>query len=234
MLNTVERSLRFVSLLGIGDPIKLERFIAAHVDDASVVQALVRIAVEIGANEDDDGSVSETMDEVVEETSYIEALRERYLAVCRVGTRLQKVRRDFAHHTGVISEVDPVVRLISIPIHALGLNLAEVDARLSNIVPLFGDFELHRITIRDIRDEMFAHLNPWDQIMEDWARLSGDISDPYTVTPPCCATCTGIWHHASCPLTHGHFSSPKTAASMKAASTVRSRPGLNAIMSEAV
>jgi hypothetical protein len=49
---------------------------------------------------------------------------------------------------------------------------------------LFGDFELHRITIRDIRDEMFAHLNPWDQIMEDWARLSGDISDPYTVTPP--------------------------------------------------
>ena len=148
-----------------------------------MAKALVRIALEIGANEDDDGSVSETMDEAVEEISYIEALRERYLAVCRVGTRLQKVRRDFAHHTGVISEVDPVVRLISIPIHALGLNLAEVDARLSNIVSFFGDFELHRIAIRNIRDEMFAHLNPWDQITEDWARLSGDISDPYTVTP---------------------------------------------------
>lgn len=227
MLNTVERSLRFVSLLGIGDrippeiltgdaswepthihhhaarkrigahlvawqteqsvlmtdPVMLERFVAAHVDDEGIAKALVRMASELGCSGDDNGVVSETMDAAVDEVSYIEALRERYLAVCRVGRRLQKVRRDFAHHASVISEVDPVARLITVPIRSLGLNLAEVDARLSGVVSLFRDFEFHRTAIRDIRDEMFARLNPWDDITESWSRLSGDISDPYAVTP---------------------------------------------------
>lgn len=229
MLNTVERSLQFVSLLGVGDPIppevltgdaswqpsllhkaaarkrvgahvvawqmdrplesadsvKLERFIAAHVDDAAVAKALAGIAKEIGSNIEGDksDSVSEVMDAAVDEVSYIEALRERYLAVCRVKTHLQKVRRDFAHHASVVGEVDPVARLISIPIHSLGLNLNEVDARLSSIVSMFSNFEFHQSAIRGIRDEMFARLNPWDEITEDWARLSGNISDPYAVTP---------------------------------------------------
>jgi hypothetical protein len=226
MLNTVERSLQFVSLLGIGDPIppeiltgdaswqpsrmhrdsalkrvgayltawqmeqrvtlsdpiKLERFIAAHVDDVAVGKALARMASELGSKFDD-GTITETMDAAVEEISYIEALRERYLAVCRVAGRLKKVRRDFAHHASIVGEVDPVARLISIPIHALGLSLAEVDARLSSVVSLFENFEFHRQAIRDIRDEMFARLNPWDEIAQAWDRLPGNISDPYAVTP---------------------------------------------------
>lgn len=233
MLNTVERSLRFVSILGIGDPIppevltgaaswqpsplnkaaarkrigahliawqmeepvnltdpiKLERFAATHVNDDAVVAALAGIASELGSNIEGDDSaggidaVSEVMDSAVDEISYIEALRERYLAVCRVRSRLKKVRRDFAHHASVIGEVDPVSRLIVIPIQALALNLTEVDARLSSIVSMFSNFDFHRDAIRGIRDEMFARLNPWDEIAEDWARLSGDISDPYAVTP---------------------------------------------------
>lgn len=233
MLNTVERSLRFVSLLGIGDPIppevltgdaswqpseihkvsarnrvgahiiawqleqpvtlddpiKLERFIAEHVDDDRIADALAGIALELGSNIEVEnatpgiGSVSEIMDAAVKEISYIEALRERYLAVCRVRARLRKVRRDFAHHASVISEVDPVARLIAIPIHAMGLSLTEVDARLSSVVSLFGNFGFHRDAIRGIRDEMYARLTPWDGITEDWARLSGNIADPYAVTP---------------------------------------------------
>lgn len=226
MLNTVERSLQFVSLLGIGDPIppeiltgdaswepsrlhkdaarkrigadlaawqmeqsvalndpvKLERFVAANVDDVAVGNALARISSELGAEAGDD-AVSGIMDAAVEELSYIEALRERYLAVCRVGARLKKVRRDFAHHASIIDDVDPVARLISIPIHALGLNLAEVDARLSNIVSLFKNFDFHRRAMREIRDEMFARLNPWDEIASDWERLPGNISDPYILSP---------------------------------------------------
>ncbi len=93
------------------------------------------------------------------------------------------MRRDFAHHASILSDVDPVARLISVPVHALGLSLAEIDARLSNIVSLFENFEFHRSAIRDIRDEMFARLNPWDEIAESWDRLPGNISDPYAVTP---------------------------------------------------
>ncbi|MEP4379051.1 MAG: hypothetical protein ABJ215_06870 [Alphaproteobacteria bacterium] len=226
MLNTVERSLQFVSLLGIGDPIppeiltgdaswepsklhgdaalkrigayltawqmerpvalsdpiRLERFIAAHVNDIAVGKALARLATQLGSDVDNE-TVSGTMDAAVEEISYIEALRERYLAVCQVGSRLKKVRRDFAHHASVVGDVDPVSRLISIPIHALGLKLAEVDARLSGVVSLFGNFDFHRRAIRDIRDEMFAHLNPWEEITEAWARLPVNISDPYAVAP---------------------------------------------------
>jgi hypothetical protein len=169
MLHTVERSLQFVSLLGIGDPIpleilkgdaswqpsqihrdaafkrigaylmawqmkqpvvlsdlvKLQRFIAEHVDDVAVGKALARIASELGSKVDDNTVVG-TMEIAVEEISYIEALRERYLAVCRVGSQLKKVRRDFAHHASIIGDVDPVAR-----------------------------------------------LNPWDEIVSAWDRLPG-------------------------------------------------------------
>ncbi|MGB0571580.1 MAG: hypothetical protein ACPGQM_05820 [Alphaproteobacteria bacterium] len=226
MLNTVERSLRFVSLLGIGDPIppeiltgdaswqpsrlrrdaalkkigacltawqmgkpvalsdlvNLERFVAAHVDDVAVDVALGRIASELGDYIDGD-AITEIMDAVVEEISFIEALRERYLAVCRVGGRLKKVRRDFAHHASIVSDVDPVARLISVPIHAMGRSLAEVDTRLSRIVSLFENFEFHRCAIRDIRDEIFARLDPWDEITKAWERLPGNIPDPYVLSP---------------------------------------------------
>jgi len=227
MLNTIERGLRFVSLLRIGDPIPqevltgdaswepseihktsarnrigaqlvgwhkgqsvpladpvgLEKFIAHHVNDASVAEALSRMAVELGQEGDAGGMIADVMSVAVSELSYIEALRERYLLVCRVGERLQKLRREFAHHAGVMDDAEPVSRLISIPIRSLGLSLTEVDARLSNIMSLFCDFSFHRTAIRNIRDDMYSRLKPWDEITAAWGLLSGNISDPYTVVP---------------------------------------------------
>lgn len=227
MLNTIERGLRFVGLLRVGDPIPpevltgdasweqgenhrtaarnrlgaqlvgwhlghrvalgdpvgIEKFIAHHVNEISIDDALSHMAIELGQAGDGDGMIADVMAAAVEELSYIEALRERYLAVCRIGERLQKLRREFAHHAGTVDEVEPVVRLISIPIRSLGLSLTEVDARLASIMSLFCDFTFHRNALRDIRDDMYIRLNPWDEIIADWGRLSGNITDPYSVTP---------------------------------------------------
>ncbi|MBT3398824.1 MAG: hypothetical protein HOL07_01810 [Rhodospirillaceae bacterium] len=227
MLNTIERGLRFVSLLRIGDsippevltgdaswepseihkesarrrigaqmvgwntdqitplsdPIGMEKFIAQHVNDISVKKALASMAIELGLEGDPDGIVAGVMADAGLELSYIEALRERYLAVRRVAERLQKLRREFAHRSNIMADVDPVSRLISIPIRSLGMNLIEVDARLASTKSLFSDFEFHRTAIRDIRDEMHTRLNPWDDIISNWSRLGGDIPDPYTVIP---------------------------------------------------
>jgi len=167
----------------LSDPVGLEKFIAHHVNDASVADALARMAIELGQEGDPDGMIADVMAGAVEELSYIEALRERYLAVCRVSDQLQKLRREFAHHAGVMDDAEPVARLISLPIRAMGLSLTEIDARLSSIMSLFCDFEFHRGAIREIRDELFSRLNPWDAIATDWSRLSGNISDPYAVVP---------------------------------------------------
>lgn len=227
MLNTVERGLRFVSLLCAGDPIPpevltgdaswepgeghrtgarnrlgahlvgwhtgqsiphgdpvaLEKFTVHNVSDVSVAEALQGMAVVLGQEGDPDGMIAEVMSAAVSELSYIEALRERYRAVCRVADRLQKLRREFAHHTSVMDDVEPVARLITVPIRALGLSLTEVDARLASIMSLFCDFDFHRTAIRDIRDDMYSRLSPWEEITAAWGQLSGNITDPYSVTP---------------------------------------------------
>lgn len=227
MLNTIERGLRFVSLLRVGDsippevltgdaswlpseankesarrrigaqivgwdtdqitplsdPVGMEKFIKDQVSDIAVKKALAHMAIELGQEGDPDGIIMGIMADLGSELSFIEALRERYLAVRRVGERLQKLRREFAHRANIMADVDPVSRLISIPIRSLGMNLIEVDARLASTKSLFSDFEFHRTAIRDIRDEMHTRLNPWDDIITNWSQLAGDISDPYMVVP---------------------------------------------------
>lgn len=227
MLNTIERGLRFVSLLRIGDtippevltgdaswqpseanresarrrmgaqivgwdtgqitplsdPIGMEIFIREYVNDVAVKKAVANMAIELGMEGDPDGTVAGIMADLSSELSYIEALRERYLGVRRVGERLQKLRREFAHRANIMADVDPVSRLMSIPIRSLGMNLIEVDARLASTKSLFSDFDFHRTAIRDIRDEMHTRLNPWNDIITSWSRLVGDIPDPYTVVP---------------------------------------------------
>lgn len=167
----------------LSDPIALEKFVAHHVNDVTVGEALAHMATELGQEGDGAGLIADVMAAAVEELSYIEALRERFLSMCRVSDQVQKLRREFAHHASVMDDAEPVARLISLPIRAMGLSLTEIDARLSSIMSLFADFEFHRKAIREIRDDMFSRLKPWEAITEAWSQLSGNISDPYTVVP---------------------------------------------------
>lgn len=165
------------------DPVALEKFVEQFVTDETVRYALLRLSAEFDQGTEGASLLSATMKEATSEFAYIEALRERYLAVRRVGDRLRRLRREFAHLASVVADVDPVSRLISIPIRSLGQSLVEVDARMGDIVSLFRNFSFHRNSIREIRDDMYSRLAPWNEITESWSQLGGKVSDPYEVTP---------------------------------------------------
>lgn len=167
----------------LSDPVGLERFSDQFVTDATIRYALMRLEMEIAKDADDDVDVSSTMEDATTELSHIEALRERYLAVCDLGERLRTLRREFAHHANVMGELDPVTRLMSIPIKTLGLNLTEIDARVTNVVSLFRNFGFHRDAIREMRDDMSSRLGAWEDMTDAWSQVPRNISDPYMVTP---------------------------------------------------
>lgn len=145
--------------------------------------ALNRLSAELSPGSGGRQIVADLLEEATDEFAYIEAIREKFLAVRRVYECLRRTRRALTHHASMIGEVDPVLRLISIPLRSLGAKLADADAMSKDIVSLFASFEAHREAVRDIRDDLHCRLKPWDDIVEAWRQVPESSVDPYAVLP---------------------------------------------------
>lgn len=165
------------------DPAPMHKFRAQYVNDETIRYALLRLAAHFGMGADGANRLAETMNDIAGELAYIESLRRRCAEVNSLGDRLTRMRSDFAHHASVISDLEPVVRMIKEPIRLFREQLSEIDALLGEVVTMFGDFPSLRDLLRGARDRLLRRLAPWVSITEEWARLGSEGSDPFAVVP---------------------------------------------------
>lgn len=165
------------------DPVRLRQFVAQYVNEETIGYALLRLAAHFGYAADGVSRLSNTMEEIAHELAYIEALRERCQAVGGLANKLRRLREDFKAHANVVSELEPVARLIKEPVRLFREKLAEVDSRLGEVVTLFGDFPSMRELLRDARDQLLQRLAPWGAITREWDRIATLGTDPFAIIP---------------------------------------------------
>lgn len=227
MLNTIARSLDFVSILQLGDPIPPEvltgesswqpdaahfararrritselvgwskgedvprndsvaqqQFVANHVNDETVRFSLLRLSAFFGEGTHYVTTLSKTVDQVTEEFAYIESLRERTGGVVSIATKLRSIREEFKHHSSIMADINPVMRMIGEPVRQFRSLIGEVDDRISNIPAVLENFEPVRDNIRHVRDDLTRRLAPWEPFRETWDKIAAHNADPFTVVP---------------------------------------------------
>lgn len=129
--------------------------------------AIAALGEKVGA----EGDLAAQVDEFIAEVAFIEALRDKYLAIYRVKAVISAIRKQHAKEMSVSDELEPVSRLIGIPVAAFHETLAEVDSRIADPEAVFDAFEDTEKFMRDSRNDLFRRMSAWDDIIAFWGEI---------------------------------------------------------------
>jgi hypothetical protein len=118
-----------------------------------------------------EGDLSEKVDELIAEIAFIEAMRDKHFAICRVKAVMTAIRKLHAKEMGVSGELEPVMRLLPIPVKTLHETLSEVDARAADLEGVFADFDATCEFIRSSRNDLYRRMSAWDELIEFWGGI---------------------------------------------------------------
>lgn len=133
-----------------------------------VQEALGRLAVDMGFGEQGREKVVERVERLVDELSYIEALRDRVGQTRDVVRTLKKLRAAYRRERGTCDDIERTVALIEPPVARLESEIAEVDAQTVETAMVIRDMLRQIVSIRRKRDGLHAQLMKWDEILAAW------------------------------------------------------------------
>ena len=109
------------------------------------------------------------IDDLAQELSYIEALRDRLLnRVERAGRCCAALSRGGHINTGLTETVRQVVRLMSIAFRQLRSRFEDVDAQTGETMSVLRNIESQRRFIRFNRDWLYRSQRAWEPLLELW------------------------------------------------------------------
>lgn len=118
-----------------------------------------------------DGDPAVQLERLIEEYAFIEAMRDRHMAIARVQAVIKGIQKFHAKEMSVSGELAPVLRLLGIPVKLLHETLHGVDERLMDIAALFADFEAAEKFIQNARNDLFRRMSAWDDIIDYWGEI---------------------------------------------------------------
>src|SRR5579864_5665860 len=137
------------------DTLSLEQLVEDPVTKQRVEKAFGEIAEKIGIGRDRKSEVVDRIDELARELAYIEALRERYMAVREIMNKLSQRVRTF-----LMRPQDEFESLF-----------AQCDAMTGEIVAVLKKFDVQVQFVRDMRDDLHSRLMKWDDEIEAWKTI---------------------------------------------------------------
>lgn len=111
------------------------------------------------------------VEEIVRETTYIEALRERSYKVGEIAQKIAAFSTAFKKETGFIAEILRMQDLMRRAGKVVGERFARVDNAFKELSKAIGAHRQTIETIRGVRDEVHIELKKWDDYFVLWANL---------------------------------------------------------------
>lgn len=152
----------------ITDPERLLRIAEDPAMREQASQAIGKAAERLGA---DKSAIEGLVSELAGELAYVEALRERLGAVKAMQRKIDALRRRYGHERGMLEIADPVARLMSIAVKSFQEIFDHFDAQTAEIVGALKNVEAQKRFIQTARDDLYARLLAWDEILAAWSRV---------------------------------------------------------------
>lgn len=140
-------------------------------------EAFNEIADQMGIGRENKHQVVDRMGHVVNELSYLEALRDRFREVLGIGQLLKELTVVYRHEASVQEEVLRALELFRIPAAEYSDMFGSIDQETKGIVELLKEFETKVKRIRTIRDQLHFKFVVWEDLLEEWSRLGASNSN---------------------------------------------------------
>ncbi|MBI1245067.1 MAG: hypothetical protein GC202_08680 [Alphaproteobacteria bacterium] len=135
---------------------------------ARVQSAFGQLAEKLGYPPERRADVVEQVERLIDEVSYIEALRERVGAARNVINTLKRFRQAFRRERTLAEEVDRTILLGEKPVIGLEQQLGAVDTRLGDTLAVLRELPQQVEFIRRTRDAIHAQMMKWDKLVAVW------------------------------------------------------------------
>ena len=141
-----------------------------------VNMAFGRLAEHLGYGAANKEMVIRKVERLVDELSYIEALRERVGRARRVVEIVKRMRNTYKREKSVREEIERIVLLIERPVAKLEAQITEVDAQAGETSNALRNLLQQIGFIRKTRDRLHADLMKWDDILAAWQDMDAEPS----------------------------------------------------------
>ncbi len=144
-----------------------------------IAAAFDEAAVALGLGHERREEVVGFLETLAQELGYIEALRDRFGRIVKVGRRLKEYH-DLGRKAGgqrVADVIEQAAKLIRPAVDQYVQLFKETDALTNDIMAVLRDLDGHIASIREKRDEIHQRLIPWNDLLDAWEKVKGnDIS----------------------------------------------------------
>lgn len=152
----------------ITDLSELEQIIDDPASKTRVRDACKQIAEKLGINGNSEQYISDRVDDLSQELSYIEALRDRFKAIRQIDDNLVKIGQIYRGDRLFNDEIGRVRSLLKKPMRAFDAIFEQADAQTGEIVGALKDFNTTISFIRKIRDDLRTRLLEWEEPLASW------------------------------------------------------------------
>lgn len=141
----------------------------------TVSLAFAEAAEKLGLGRDRKEEVVAHVETLANELAYIEALRDRFRHIEQMEKKIQTLRRLYGRERSVLEVADQVARLGERAQQDFNTLFLETDAQTGEILSVLRNLNSQIAYIRDKRDEIYAKLMAWDEVLAEWDKAEMKI-----------------------------------------------------------
>ena len=141
-----------------------------------VNEAFGEAADRLGIGRENREQVLPYVDKLSNELSYVEALREVVESIRGMLGKVEGLRKVYLREKSLLQTIEQVRKLMLVAIAEFDNRIAELDAQTGEIISVLKNLERQVLFIREKRDDLYARLLAWREIIEDWRRIDVAMS----------------------------------------------------------
>ncbi|WP_245593458.1 hypothetical protein [Azospirillum halopraeferens] len=147
---------------------ELEQIVEDPQTKARLKSAFAAIAEKLGITENADQYITDRVDDLTQELSYIEALRDRFRHIRAISDNLVRLSQIYRTDRTFVSEIARMQGLLKRPLKEYDAIFEQADAQTGEIVGALKSFETTVTFIRKIRDDLREKLIEWEELLQAW------------------------------------------------------------------
>lgn len=150
------------------DADELEQVVEDPQTKNRVKTAFAEIAAKLGLKDNYEQYLTDRIEDLTQELSYIEALRDRFNHIRAIGDHLTKLGQLYRTDRTFCSELSRMHGLLRKPVKEYDAIFEQADAQTGEIFGALKAFETTVRFIRKIRDDLRARLLEWEELLQAW------------------------------------------------------------------